>query len=301
MTAPFFSNPGLLRARFAHLAIDEQAVAEGLAGVPVGEVAAILAGHSHYDHLGDLPHVAELAGRAALYVNRSGAHALAAVPELEGRLRVFEDEAGRWIELADAAGRRLPIRVLPLASGHAPHVGPLSFFKGEIEEDWQPPWSAHRFASLRGGTSFAFVVELLDERGEAAGRLFLQDSASAEGLDRLPPGPYDLAVLCMASAQTVKPYPRDVLARVRPRHVLVTHYESFFRHPSRPLRLVPLLYGWRAARFLRWTNEALASAGVVASKPLAPPCGPSRAGWTLPLPGEWIELAAGAATEERSR
>ncbi|HEX2252299.1 MAG TPA: hypothetical protein VHQ65_03420 [Thermoanaerobaculia bacterium] len=299
MTAPFFSNPGLLRARFGRLRIDEQAVADGLAGVPVGDVGAILAGHSHYD-LGDLPHVAELAPGAALYVNDSGAHALRAVPELVDRLRVLEDYGGGWIDLADAAGRPLPIRVLALPSGHAPHVWRLSLFTGEIERDWEPPWGRHRFAALTGGTPFAFVVELLDEAGAVGGRLLLQDAAGAEGLDRLPDGPYDLAVLCMASAQTVKPYPRDVLARVEPRHVLVTHYENFFRHPSRPLQLVPLLYRWRAERFLRWTNDALAAAGRPPAPPLSRPCGPSQDGWTLPLPGEWLQLAAGAASEEGS-
>src|SRR5262245_47394173 len=81
LTAPFVSNYGFPRVPFGRLKPDMDVIDEGMKNVPPAEVGAILAGHAHYDHLGDLPIVArQHAPRARLYVNDSGlkllAHAL---------------------------------------------------------------------------------------------------------------------------------------------------------------------------------------------------------------------------------
>ena len=300
LTSPFFSNPGLLRVGLRRMRSDEDAVDGGLRGVPVGSVGAILAGHSHYDHLGDLPAVARLASGAALYVNRSGANALAGHdPALAPRLRPLDGFAGEWIQLRDARGAALPFRVMPVRSSHAPHVFSLTLWGGETLPG-EKGWDRRRYGALKAGQPFAFVLDLLEDGAQDARvrfRIYVQDAASQAPLG-VPPEraagdpPYDLAVLCMASTQWVNGHPEELLGAIAPRHVLVTHYENFMR-PWGPRRgFVPLLTRAVANGFLRRAAVALEAGGVPPAPPSSRPCGPSSPRWTMPLTGEWLVFRA---------
>jgi len=313
MTGPFFSNPGALRVGFGHVRPDRDAIVRGLRGVPVDRVGAILVGHSHYDHLGDLPVVASLfAPNASLLLNRSGRRALAHEADLTARMTTLEDIAGRWTRLHDVAGKALPFRVLAVPSDHAPHVRGMLVMDGESAV-LDRPWNEVRYWALRTGRTYAFVLDLLgppasrkdgegEEEGDGAGpvrfRILLQDAASPAPADSLPPAepgaqPYDLAVLCMPSADLVPPYPREVLRTTRPGHALVIHYENFFAGWGKSCRFAPFLSRAKANAFLEATDEAMApSPGTVTTgtplSPAPPVLGPAGERWTMPRVGEWL-------------
>ncbi|HLE85367.1 MAG TPA: hypothetical protein VJG13_13585, partial [Thermoanaerobaculia bacterium] len=81
LLGPFFSNPGILESGLRRMRLRQGAIDQGLEGVPLARVGAILAAHSHYDHIGDLPVVAgRLAPWTRVYVNRSGANAFEPYP-----------------------------------------------------------------------------------------------------------------------------------------------------------------------------------------------------------------------------
>lgn len=297
LTGPFFSNPGLLRVAFGRMRLDGEAVLRGLEGVPMERVGAILVGHSHYDHVGDLPLVAALAPQAGLYVNESGLNALdGPFPSLRSRLRPLEKiEKEGWSQLTSANGRALPFRILAVPSEHAPHFDGVTLWSGETEAS-EKPWRRRRYGALGAGQPYAFVLDLLDDTGEGARvvfRLFVQDSAAGEGQGYPPnaaPGdpPYDLAVVCVASAQWVEGYPGGLLRLIKPQHVLLTHYENFFR-PWGPRRgFVPLLTRGVTNRFIESVDGTLATAGISGVPPVTGPCGPRSPRWTMPLTGEWL-------------
>ena len=316
MTGPFFSNPGWLRVALGNLRPRRAAIARGLSDVPVERVGAILVGHSHYDHLGDLPVVAtEWTPGASLLVNRSGERALASYPALAARVTTLEEIAGRWTRLHDAGGRALPFRVLAVPSDHAPHFRGVLVMDGESEAH-VGPWEERGYWALRTGRTYAFVLDLLDpdaRDGEerVRFRILLQDAASPAPADSLPAAAgdepaYDLAVLCMPSADLVPPYPREVLRRTAPRHALVTHYEDFFAAWGKSCRFAPLLTERKANAFLEATAETLGSAsgsgpgarassgsdpgagGGASGRPVGPVLGPAGARWTMPRVGEWL-------------
>lgn len=300
LMAPFFSNPGLLETGLSPMRWRWGAIGRGLEGVPLARVGAILAGHSHYDHIGDLPVVAgELAPWTRLYLNRSGANALEAYPRLRERTVVLEDRPGEWLRLADAAGRPLPFRVRAVASEHAPHVDGITLWTGETEASPRP-WRRRRYPELEAGRTHAFVLDLLGpaaegddpEGGAVLFRIYYQDSASRAPAGVPPPElrerPYDLAVTVLASAHLVKPYPKELLEAIRPRHVLAIHYEDFFRPWEERRGFVPLLTRGRAEAFLARVDEALAAGGQELAGPVRTVCGPSTDGWTVPLIEEWM-------------
>ncbi|MFL6232172.1 MAG: MBL fold metallo-hydrolase, partial [Thermoanaerobaculia bacterium] len=297
LMSPFFSNPGILQVPLGHLVPDAHAVREGLGGMDLSRVRAIAAGHSHYDHLGDLPLVAtDYVPCVPLYVNRTGANALAATA-VRDRTRILEDQPD-WIYLKDERGNDLPIRFRKVPSKHAPHVWGILLASGQIHKPWTPPWEKHHLLCLKTGNTYAFVIELLSPADRRTlFRIYYQDAANPKGVGA-PPGPresYDLAVLCMASYIFVRDHPGSILGALKPRHVLVTHYEDFFRDRAYPVRFVFPLTDFLANRFLRRTRAALQ--GVAARGPENPRqvCGPSTSEWTMPMPGEWVRFRVGTA------
>ncbi|HEX3129149.1 MAG TPA: MBL fold metallo-hydrolase [Thermoanaerobaculia bacterium] len=293
LTSPFFSNPGRFRAPFGRLSANRVRIDGGLKGMDLQDVRAILVGHSHYDHLADVPMVAEnFCRKARIYVNRSGANVLAGLGPLRGRVDCLEDPRQEpWIRLQDDAGRDLPVRFRAVETVHAPLFWHLPWSPGEVKKAWDKGWDGRRFRQLRVGKPFAFVIDLLDSEGKPRFRIYYQDAASPEnkGYPEIGDGvPYDLAVLCMASFRYVKNHPGGLLGNLQPRHVLVTHYEDFFRDPQKPLRFVPLLTGRLADEFLVRVRTSLA--GIETIAPLDPVCGPSGPTATMPLPGEWVRF-----------
>lgn len=296
LTAPFFSNPGRLRALGGRLGSNRVRIDGGLKGMDLRDVRAILVGHSHYDHLADVPDVAErFCPKAKIFVNRAGAHMLAALDPLQGRVVSLEDpRTDDWIPLRDDQGRELPIRFRAVETSHAPMFWHLPWSPGEVEKAWTGGWDRRRLRQLRAGRSFAFVIDLMSPiTREVRFRLYYQDAASPEGIGNPDLGdgrPYDLAVLCMASFQYVKNHPGGILHDLQPRHVLVTHYEDFFRDPRKPLRFVPLLTNRAANEFLGRVRTSLQRVERVG--PADAVCGPSSLDATMPLPGEWLRFRA---------
>ena len=298
LTAPFFSNYGFPRVPFGRLKPDGGAIKDGMAGITPAEVGAILAGHSHYDHLGDLPIVAEkYALRAGLYVNDSGLNLLAHA--LGSRVQSLERSLETPVQLQDAAGRSLPFRVRAVASEHAPHFLRYHWAGGPVKRPWMDPWERLRLWHMRSGTTLAYVIDLLDEKDEARYRIYYQDAASGDhiGVPREDGRPYDLAILCIASHNWVEDAPQALLGRLRPRHVLVAHYEDFFRRGGkRPF--VPLLTNRLANRYLVRVQDSLRGQGRLPAGPVGTVCGPSGAEWTMPLLGEEVRFQPGSGTTQ---
>ena len=290
LMAPFFTNPSNFKILFSPLESDLLAVRQGLQGMSLYRVRAIAAGHSHYDHLGDLPIVAgNYVPGVPVYVNRTGANALA--PVLPGRTRILEEEEG-WVYLKEQ-GNELPTRFRTVESEHAPHFWGVLLAGGEIREKWTEPWEKRHFLSLKSGKTFAFVIDLMSptDPEKTVFRIYYQDSANPpdKGLPKMEDEkPFDLAVLCIASHQFVHNHPGAILGDVKPRHVLVTHYESFFQDRDLPVRFVPFLTNGSANGFLRKTRDALQ--GQATAGPEGTVCGPSSPGWTMPMPGEWMRF-----------
>lgn len=104
--------------------------------------------------------------------------------------------------------------------------------------------------------------------------------------------PYDVAILCIASYDFVHGYPEAVLRGVRPRHVLLAHYEDFFSKSEERWHFVPLLSGKKAARFITRMLATHAIAGGLAAETTKPVCGAAGDGWTMPVPGEQVLFRA---------
>lgn len=294
LLGPFFTNTPFLANIFGRFHHDRARIAEHLRGVPLPDVRAILTGHSHYDHFGDVPVVAAAAPGAAIYANASGVAKLAAYPELRERAHAVAAEVP--ITIADAGGAAV-MRIRPVASDHAPQLCrsrrlPCNFYNCPGLDPWTSGFESHTVRDFCGGDPFAYVIDLLDARGAPAFRIYYNDAAPEAplGIPAADGVPYDVAILCVASYDHVDGYPEALLRAIRPRHVLLTHYEDFFSKSEGQWHFVGLFTDAKAKRFV----ERMAATGAIQGglTPVQPVCGATGTGWTMPVPREQARFAA---------
>jgi hypothetical protein len=288
LTAPFFSNPrlGLVRPKATRFfrssprIAPDAGVIEQLLPRSADRASAILVGHGHYDHLLDVPYIARRRATSALiYGSATVRHMLMGDPDLRadhGRRLVLiraedagtAERQGVWIYTSDSA-----FRFMPLVAGHAPMLhlfgGSYSFASGTVSADLDslprtaPDWKL--------GEPYAFLIDVLEPgSSESVFRIFFQDAPSPPPLGFPPLSSIkergvDLAVICAATSSNVPHTPDSLLTVLRPRQVLVTHWESFFRSQMLPPEVSR---GLHLESFLRNLTHTLS--------PSVP--------WSMPLP-----------------
>jgi hypothetical protein len=279
LIGPSFSNHNFLRAGLWRGRDEKERICKAVKKFDYQNVRAILAGHAHYDHIGDFPIVASdtLIPKVPVYVNASGVNILAGEKALQGRLRTI-----RAYEPINVTNH---IVVRPIRSGHAPQFCgrdgfPCRYAFGEVKEPWTTPIGKRKLRAMRGGETFAFDIELLDANGARRYRIYYNDSSASSPLGQTT-GDFDLAILTMAQWNRVRDYPRDLLLTLQPRHVLASHWDNFFRKDDENSKFV---FRLGAPAFLRVVEQNVPEGtfGPVNEKPV---CGVTTSRYTMAVPG----------------
>jgi hypothetical protein len=293
LMGPFFSNPGLLTAAFGKFKSNDKRIRHHLHDVPLANVKAIVVGHSHYDHIADIPVVAaEHTSTALIFANEYGVKMLNAYPSLRSRTR--EVKIGQPIRILNESGQEV-IRIYPVVSDHAPQLckwrrWPCEFANCKTEQAWTTAFNEHRINKFCGGQTFAFVIDFM-KGDRIAYRLYYNDAAAEAPLG-IPPisltveHPYDVAIICVASYDFVNGYPEQLVSSLDPRHLIYIHYEDFFSRSENHWHFAPLLTNGRANAF--FDRLAHIDYRTPAVAPVRVPCGVSSDRWTMPVPGSQI-------------
>jgi hypothetical protein len=289
MTAPLYSNPTVAEIALSEAHTDRQRMNE-LMRQDVGEVRAILSGHSHYDHIMDVPYVAlEKATKADIIGNDEMVKLLHPI-EMDLQKRTPPNSL---VSLEHHAGyygvRGAPLQIKAVLSEHSPQIGPrlvsktarllgwlirfpeVTLWRGE--DEYNLDRLPIRVGAWPAGTPLAFVIELLQPgTKEVAFRIYYQDSPTRE-----PYGyperatdtyKYDLAILCMGGATELRDFPHDIVTHLKPTFVMAIHWEDFFNPRKLPLpgevnRKEDLLYapGVDEGKFLKVVRATQPSGG----------------------------------------
>lgn len=234
----FFSRPSLLKAGFTGISPDIAAIKAGLHRAGISKLAAVLVGHSHYDHAMDSPEI----------VSQTGAVLVGSESTLNiGRgYRLSEDELVLVRE-----GERLVFggfRVTFIPSMH----NRTYLARGEIRKPLIPP--AH-ISTYRDGKCYSILVE------HPEGAILVQDSAGY--VPGALKGVYADTVLLAAAGLGRAPatyrdeFFRETAIVVGAKRIVPIHYDDFTRPLSDPPQLFPR---WvddipRSLEFLRQSAE----------------------------------------------
>jgi L-ascorbate metabolism protein UlaG (beta-lactamase superfamily) len=214
---PYLSRPGLLRTSFRRYVPDEALLGRFVgAGSPAPELAhasLYLVGHSHFDHLGDVPWLAQRSGGRVV-----GSATTAAIARGYG---LPEDRAviaspGEIIDAGD-----FEVRVF--ASEHAKVMAGSVPFPGEVTEPPEAP--IHAF-SFKLGDACGYLVT---ERASGL-RIVLLSSANRElaALEALGRAVAPVDLLLTAALGRDADYARDLVHTLRPRLVVPHHFDDLF-------------------------------------------------------------------------
>jgi L-ascorbate metabolism protein UlaG (beta-lactamase superfamily) len=253
VTAPLYTAPGILEMFLSRELRPNADLVNQLYPQDGDAAQAILVGHSHYDHLMDVPYLALNRARSAdIYGSRNTARMLAPiVAQLQAKtpptkivpldLVAGDDQhPGTWQTVGSG------IRFMALRTEHAPFftlkLNPplqkgieLPFYLlrggGLTEDATELPKSIVDYVQ---GPVFKFIIDFLDG-GRPVYRIYYEDTGTSTGVRTLPAEtlaekPIDLAILALdgdAQAMSGKPA-EDILQVIRPKAVIVGHWEDFF-------------------------------------------------------------------------
>ncbi len=285
VTAPFYSNPSIPRVAFGEIRARPDQIDHFL-GVPGNGLAgatAILVGHAHYDHLMDVPYVkskylpqAKVYGSDTMRYTLLGDKSLpvADIVSVEA-IAAKNGLPGKWTYATPR------LRFMAIESEHAPIILHLKFFEGTYDAPLQE--IPTRASAWREGRTFAYLIDFLGADGATVDfRIHYQDAASNWPVGAPPKfpdpqdqHPVDLAIVCMPGFDQVENYPNAIVTTLKPRFVVIIHWENFFAllpDDPRDLRLVP---NQDADVFLARLRAALGNQGT----------------FMLPAPGAWMRFS----------
>lgn len=221
LTDGFFSRPSLLRVATRRVQPDEARITDALSIMGVERLEALVPVHTHYDHVLDSAAVARRTGATII-----GGSSAAQVARGSG---LPEDQV--MTTTSGSAVTRGSYRITLVESAHSPP----DRYPGTIDAPVTPP---ARAGAYRCGEAWAMHVEHTSGR-----RLLVQGSAGfvTHSLDHLDAEVVLLGVgqLGVLPEEYVRDYWQHTVRAVGGRHVVLVHWDDFFRGLDRPLKALP--------------------------------------------------------------
>jgi L-ascorbate metabolism protein UlaG (beta-lactamase superfamily) len=181
------------------------------------KIDAVLVTHGHIDHLFDVPPIVRATG-AKLIASATSVQLAQSAGVLAKQSRSVKP--GATLRIKGAL-----IRVLPAAHDRVFGVTP---FKGPVRH--LPP---RRIDHWVLGEPLAFLIEIGGQR------IFINSGGRSDKRLSLNAGPVDLAIVGVASPDAINAF-SPTIAQLKPRYILPSHQDDFFRPLHRGFVFLPL-------------------------------------------------------------
>ena len=236
---PFWTYLPLLKVGLGQSTSDPEQVDPYLD--QLGQVESVLVGHSHYDHVMDLPYVTpHLQPNTKVFCNQTLVHTLAPL-NLPLRYTAMnahaadEHRAGPWF-----SANRGKVRVMAISSGHPNNYAFFHMWPRHIKRDRKK--APTRASHFQEGMTLAFLVDFLQPDGiTVAHRVYVQTSSRGYPDGFFPKSVLDargvdVALLGMDCANIEASGTPSIIDFIEPKTVLFCHWENFFRKKNQPPR-----------------------------------------------------------------
>jgi len=207
---------------------------------------AVVVNHSHHDHLLDAHPALSLprwkARGVPLYGGKSALNLLAGFDD--GRIDP------RWHAVEHGSRIHIPgtppgysVTLTAYETKHAAHLKcGYTFANRHIDRPRTTP--PRNLTDFQSGEVFNYLIEMLAPGGVEFNVLYL---GAPYHLDELPESQppagtrIDVAIILAPSADNVRDYPREHLARLRPKHIVLSHFNTFIKEdPDEQLAYGPV-------------------------------------------------------------
>lgn len=231
LTDPFVSYRGLSHVMFGKVRSSPRQVEHWFG--PLDPPDAIFVGHSHYDHMLDL-HAARRPccwHEVPVVGSETTKNLLAGYgPGADERFTVVRPDAG-WVRVNDG----LSYRAFP--AEHAPQIPDILLYPGYVTQPRTSP--PVRAGDFRCGDTYAYLFKL--KRGTTEFTVYFVGSASTPPLG-FPPADIesvDVLILCAPGWKNVTGYPREVIKRLKPRQIILSHFDNFIQEGRALKNVIP--------------------------------------------------------------
>lgn len=232
MSSPFFSNFSIPELAFP-IKCRKKIVDKYYKELKDDTVSGIIVGHSHYDHLIDLPYIHEKYHKdCKIYGSTTTKNLLLS----ERKYKIDEslivdvstkmaekDKIGEWIWIKENK-----IRIMAIKSSHSPHFAGLKFYSGMLEKPMnKEPSLASDWVE---GQTIAYIIDFMEDE-KPVYRIYYQDAASSFPFGIFPKidnKNIDTAILCVGGYSEAENYPQYILNEIKPESVMMIHWEDFF-------------------------------------------------------------------------
>jgi L-ascorbate metabolism protein UlaG (beta-lactamase superfamily) len=227
LTDPFVSNgPPLI-----YLKSRKERVAETFGRIEPPE--AVLINHSHFDHFLDAYPALALKewreARVPLHGGLTCRNLIAGWKDDDVTRRCHEISKGGGPVRVNGvpAGYKLDVNAYP--GTHGPHLKcGYTAFDGSVTDPLPSP--PHSIDDYKTGEAFNYWIKV--SKGAKSFTVFyLGAIGDLEAIpERFPDGrPLDVVLLCAPGADKVPGYPEGALIRLKPRHVVLSHFNTFLK------------------------------------------------------------------------
>jgi L-ascorbate metabolism protein UlaG (beta-lactamase superfamily) len=209
---PFVTRTGMLPLLLTRLKCNE-----ALSREVYPKADDILLGHSHYDHLLDVPAISLHTG-AVVHGSKSTAEVCRAAGIADGKTRTVN------------TGKPFPVgphRITFVPSLHGKAFLGRVPCPGEISDNPSLPM---KFKEYRNGGTFGLLVET------SGFRMLHMGSADLIDEELIKVGSVDVLMLGLAGRKGTPDFVKRTAARLSPAFIIPHHYDNFFRPLRKPLK-----------------------------------------------------------------
>jgi len=251
---PFFSNAPISKVIFGKIKFNQKFFNKGTYflnrfGNNYQSINSIFISHSHYDHLFDLSYLLEnnlISNKTKIYGDNSTEIVIRNF--IKNNLFINQDSLifkpnskPKWILISSK------MRVLVIPASHAPHLGKIHLMHGKCDSNYFKTYinssqkvKANKF---KEGSTFAYIVDIMSNDTIKI-RLLLKGAGCNINNGKifeelLLEKQIDIALLQVASANFTDCYPQNLISQIKPKKVILTHWEDFFK-PYAPKKIKTL-------------------------------------------------------------
>lgn len=202
-----------------------------------GIIKFILIAHSHYDHLADAPYIYQehcnqdsttiVGSKTTKYICQGAGTPCQVIAQ--EKTTITESVKNDFIYSKNGQ-----IRILPIPSEHAPHFLGMSLIPNKELEQGLTEYPK-KILKFPEGENYNFLIDFLDEEGEISFRIFSNAGSACNSGVGFPPAEVlaekevDVLLLCVASYKQVEGYPDELIEYIKPKHIVLNHWENFFK------------------------------------------------------------------------